>query len=116
MRDYKKLDVWQRSYKLGLTIYSVTKTFPREEMYGLTSQLRRASISIPLNIAEGSRRSTDKDYKSFLHNAYGSNAEVEVQIMYAKDLGYISNETCIYLLEEISQISRMLNSFIKTLS
>lgn len=116
MRDYKKLEVWQKSYRLGLTIYLITKTFPKEEIYGLTSQVRRASISIPLNIAEGSRRSTDKDFKSFLHIAYGSCAEIEVQIMYAKDFNYINDETCTSLLEEISQVSRMLNSFIKILS
>ena len=116
MRDYKKLTVWQKSYDFGIHLYSDTKNFPKEELYGLTSQVRRSSISIPLNIAEGSRRSTDKDYRSFIHIAYGSCAELEVQIMYAKDLTYIDTETCLNLLEEISQISRMLNSFIKTLS
>lgn len=116
MRDYKKLEVWQKSYQLGLTIYTITKNFPKEELYGITSQMRRSSISIPLNIAEGSRRSTDKDYKSFIHIAYGSCAELEVQIMYAQDLGYIDTETYSRFLEEISQISKMLNSFIKTLS
>jgi four helix bundle protein len=116
MRDYKKLEVWNKAYAFGVTIYAVTKMFPKDESYGLTFQLRRASISIPLNIAEGSRRSTDKDYKSFLHNAYGSSAEVEVQIMYAKELGYIDTKTSEMLLLEISQISRMLNSFIQKLS
>jgi four helix bundle protein len=105
MRDYKKFEVWQKSYKLGFTIYEVTKQFPREELYGLTSQVRRACISIPLNIAEGSRRSTDKDFKSFLHIAYGSCAELEVQIMYAKDFGYIDEKTVLSTLEEISHIS-----------
>jgi four helix bundle protein len=78
--------------------------------------MRRASISIPSNIAEGSRKSTDKDFKSFLHIAYGSCAELEVQVMYAKDFNYISQEVSSSLLEKISQVSRMLNSFIKTLS
>ena len=116
MRDYKKLEVWNKAYILGITVYSITKTFPKEEIYGLTSQMRRASLSIPLNIAEGSRKSTDKDYKSFIHIAYGSCAELEVQVMYAKDFNYISPETATSLLNSISQISRMLNSFIKTLS
>mgnify|MGYP003450571294 CR=1 FL=1 len=116
MRDYKKLEVWHKSYILGINIYSITKTFPKEEVYGLTSQMRRASISIPSNIAEGSRKSTDKDFKSFLHIAYGSCAELEVQVMYAKDFNYISQEVSSSLLEKISQVSRMLNSFIKTLS
>ncbi len=116
MRDYKKLEVWNMAYKLGILIYSVTKTFPRDEIYGLTSQMRRASLSIPLNIAEGSRKSTDKDFRSFLHIAYGSCAELEVQVMYAKDFNYISTEVADSLLESTTQISRMLNAFIKTLS
>jgi four helix bundle protein len=116
MKDYKKLEVWQKSYKLGLDIYNVTQSFPKEEQYGLTSQLRRASLSIPLNISEGSRRSTDKDFRQFLHIAYGSCAELEVEVMYAKDFGYITEQKCISILEELSQISRMLNSFIQTLS
>jgi four helix bundle protein len=116
MRDYKKLEVWQKSYKLGFIIYTITKEFPKDELYGLTSQMRRSCISIPLNIAEGSRRSTDKDFRAFLHIAYGSCAELEVQIMYAQDFNYIQKEACKPLLDEISTISRMLNSFIKTLS
>ena len=116
MRDYKKLDIWEKSYNLGRTIYAITNTFPKEETYGLTSQLRRSIISIPLNIAEGSRRSTNKDFKHFLHIAYGSCAEAEVQIMYARDFQYIQNEVADSLLAEISQISRMLNSFIKIIS
>ena len=116
MQDYKKLEIWNKSYKLELTIYSITKKFPKEELYGLTSQIRRSSVSISSNIAEGSRRSTDKDFKSFLHIAYGSSAELEVQIMYARDLNYINKETSISILEEISQISRMLNTFIQKLS
>lgn len=113
MRDYKKLTVWEKSYKFGIHIYAITKLFPKEEMYGLTSQLRRAAISIPSNIAEGSRKSTAKDFRSFLHNAYGSGAEMEVQIMFAKDLGYINTETCDNLLNELSEIMKMLNSLIQ---
>ncbi len=115
MRDYKKLTVWEKSYAFGINIYTVTKNFPKEEIYGLTSQLRRASLSIPSNIAEGSRRSTEKDFRSFLHIAYGSGAEMEVQIMFAKDLGYISPEVCEDLLSKLSEIMRMLNSLIQKL-
>jgi four helix bundle protein len=115
MRDYKKLNVWEKSYAFGINIYTITKKFPKEEIYGLTSQLRRASLSIPSNIAEGSRRSTEKDFRSFLHIAYGSGAEMEVQIMFAKDLGYISPEVCTSLLSELSEIMRMLNSLIQKL-
>lgn len=116
MRDYKKLIVWDKSYKLGIDIYSVTKTFPKEEIYGLTSQLRRSAISIPSNIAEGSRRSTEKDYKSFLHVAYGSGAELEVQILFSKDLSYISNDTCKKLLNNLSEVMKMLNALILKLT
>ena len=110
------MTVWGKSYTFGIHIYSVTKNFPKEEIYGLTSQLRRAAISIPSNIAEGSRRSTEKDFRSFLHIAYGSGAELEVQILFAKDLGYIDTQTYYSLLLELSEIMKMLNAFIYKLS
>ncbi len=116
MRDYKKMNVWEKSYAFGIHIYSITKSFPKEEMYGLTSQLRRAAVSIPSNIAEGSRKSTQKDFRSFLYNAYGSGAEMEVQIMFAKDLKYITPEMCTNLLNELSEIMKMLNSLIQKVS
>lgn len=116
MRDYKKLQVWQKAYSLGVEIYKVTKLFPKEEIYGLTSQLRRSAVSIPSNIAEGSRRSTEKDYKSFLYIAYGSVAELEVQIMYAEEFGYVTSDVAELIMKELSEISRMLNSFIQKLS
>lgn len=116
MSDYKKLTVWQKSYTFGIQVYKITNIFPKEEAYGLTSQIRRSAISIPSNIAEGSRRSTGKDFRSFLHIAYGSGAELEVQIMFAKDLGYISTEICTELLSELSEIMRMLNTLIQKLS
>lgn len=116
MRDYKKMTVWEKSYTFGLLVYSATKPFPKEEIYGLTSQLRRAAISIPSNIAGGSRRSTEKDFKSFLYIAYGSGAELEVQILFARDLGYLSQESSESLLLKLSGIMRMLNAFIQKLS
>ena len=116
MRDYKKIIVWEKSYKFGITIYSVTKLFPKEEIYGLTSQLRRAAVSIPSNIAEGSRKSTQKDFRSFLYNAYGSGAEIEVQIMFARDFRYITTEKSQILLSELSEIMKMLNALIQKIS
>ncbi len=116
MRDYKKMTVWEKSYTFGLLVYSATKPFLKEEIYGLTSQLRRAAISIPSNIAEGSRRSTEKDFKSFLYITYGSGAELEVQILFARDLGYLSQESSESLLLKLSEIMRMLNAFIQKLS
>lgn len=116
MSDYKKLTVWEKSYTFGIAVYKITNTFPKEEIYGLTSQIRRSAISIPSNIAEGARRSTEKDFRSFLYISYGSGAELEVQIMFAKDLGYISKEESIKLLDELSEIMKMLNAFIQKLS
>ena len=115
MRDYKKLIVWQKSYSFGLHIYTITKKFPKEESYSLTSQLKRSSTSIALNIAEGSNRSTEKDFRSFLYTAYGSGAETEVSLLYAKDLGYISEKDYMILEKELSEIMKMLNSFISKL-
>jgi four helix bundle protein len=116
MRDYKKLHVWEKSYNFGVRIYSITKSFPKEEIYGLTSQIRRSAVSIPSNIAEGSRRSTEKDFRSFLYVAYGSGAELEVHILFCKDLGYITEEVCDTLLLELSEIMKMLNALILKLS
>ncbi len=116
MRDYKKMTVWQKSYTLGISLCKVTQGFPKEEAYGLTSQLRRAAVSIASNIAEGSRRSTDKDFRSFLYIAFGSGAELEVQILFAKDLGYVNEKEANQLLVNLEEIMKMLNAFIKTLS
>lgn len=116
MRDYKKLKVWEKSYALSLTIYAITKNFPKEELYGLTSQAKRSVMSIPLNIAEGSRRSTEKDFRSFLYIAYGSGAELEVQILFMKDLGYILPEVAEELLKELTEIMKMLNALIQKVS
>lgn len=116
MRDYKKFSVWEKSYTFGIHLYEITKPFPKEELYGLTSQIRRAAISIPSNIAEGSKRSTEKDFRSFLYIAYGSGAELEVQILFARDLGYITPTVSTELILELEEIMKMLNSFIKKLS
>jgi len=88
IHDYKDLIVWQKSMDLVVLIYELTSKFPDLEKFGLISQMRRCAISIPSNIAEGRRRSTKKDYSSFLHNAYGSGAELETQIEISKRLGY----------------------------
>ncbi|MCZ6445408.1 MAG: four helix bundle protein [Planctomycetota bacterium] len=77
MQDFRNLEVWQRAYALALDVYRASRHFPREEIYSLTSQVRRCSISIPSNIAEGCGRQTDADFKRFLHIAMGSAAELE---------------------------------------
>ena len=92
LKNYKELNVWQKSYKLCLHIYKVTKRFPKDEMYGLTSQIRRSAVSIPSNIAEGYGRKTTLEYVRFLYIAYGSVCELETQTMISGDLGYVGKE------------------------
>jgi four helix bundle protein len=89
LKNYKELKIWQRSYQLCLEIYKITKTFPNEERYGLTSQIRRAAVAVPSNIAEGYGRKTTPEYIRFLYNAYGSICELETQILLSGDPGYI---------------------------
>ena len=113
--SYKNLIVWQKSIDLVLSVYRLTENFPREEVYGLTSQMRRASVSIPSNIAEGSRRGTRKDFRSFLLNAFGSGAELETQIVIAKRLSFsnaLDFQEVDNLLEEVM---KMLNKMIQEL-
>ncbi|OGG86591.1 hypothetical protein A3B87_01970 [Candidatus Kuenenbacteria bacterium RIFCSPHIGHO2_02_FULL_39_13] len=88
MNSYKDLIVWQKAMELVVEIYKLTESFPKEELYGLTSQIRRSVISIPSNIAEGSRRVSRKDFRNFLMIAYGSGAELETQIEIAKKLAF----------------------------
>ena len=115
LRSYKELNVWQKSYKLCLHIYKVTKRFPKDEMYGLTSQIRRSAVSIPSNIAEGYGRKTTLDYVRFLYIAYGSVCELETQTMISGDLGYVGKERLQELREEIGDVERMLKAMIKSL-
>ncbi len=109
IESYENLIVWQKAMDLVILIYELTQSFPKEEMYGLNSQLRRASVSIPSNIAEGSRRSSRKDFRNFLLNAYGSGAELETQIKIAKRLQFGKNEDYKEIESLLSEIMRMLN-------
>lgn len=115
LKNYKDLKVWQKSYQLCLEIYKVTKEFPKEERYGLTSQIRRAAVSVPSNIAEGYGRKTTPEYIQFLYVAYGSTCELETQIFLSGDLGYIETEKLEKLQEEIGEVERMLKALIKSL-
>jgi len=112
VKTHKDLDIWKRGMSLVEQVYSVTQTFPKEEMYGLTSQLRRASVSFPSNIAEGAARSSVKEYIQFLYIAVGSLSEIETQITIADRLGYLSGDK---LLEEIESLRKMTLNFIKYL-
>jgi four helix bundle protein len=115
LKNYRELIVWQKSYQSCLEIYRITKDFPKEEKYGLTSQIRRAAVSVPSNIAEGYGRKTTPDYVRSLYVAYGSNCELETQILLSRDLLYINKEDSKKIQENIEEVERMLKALIKSL-
>jgi len=108
MRDFRQLRIWELSHNLTLKIYRITKDFPKEELFSLTSQMRRSSSSIPTNIAEGCGRGSNSDYARFLQIAVGSSSELDYQILLAKDLEYIDNTLYAELNNEISSLQRQL--------
>jgi four helix bundle protein len=113
MLDYKELQVWQKAMKLAEDVYKLSANFPREEMYGLTSQIRRSAISIPSNIAEGSSRAGTKEFIQFLSIARGSSAELETQLILASRLGYTAEvEAALSLLTSVRQ---MINALVRSL-
>ena len=115
MQHFNKLQVWQRSHKMVLALYRATRTFPSDERFGLTSQLRRAALSVPTNIVEGSRRATAKDYSRFLNIAEGSLGETEYLVSLSRDLNYLPSESASSLLTEIKELASMLHSLRKTI-
>lgn len=115
MRDFEKLKVWERSHYLVLQIYQMTKSLPKDEQYGITSQIRRASLSIPTNIAEGCGKYTERDFAKFLNIAYGSASEVQYLLLLIKDLKYITEPIITELENEITEIKKMLYSLIEKL-
>ena len=108
MRPHERLDVWNNAIELVTTIYRNTRAFPSDERFGLTSQIRRAAVSIPANIAEGAARNSSKEFRYFLSNAQGSASELETEILIAQRLGYISAETYAAVRAEIDSIGRMI--------
>lgn len=117
IKSYKDLTVWQKAYKLSLLVYKLTKGFPKEELYALVSQMRRAAISIPSNIAEGYCRQRKLEYIQFLQIAFASGAELETQLLISKDLGYLTEgefEKANNLLQEVMKMLNSLISRIKT--
>ena len=108
MQRYRDLEVWKRSHSLVLRLYGLTKAYPDDERFGMTSQLRRAAVSVPANIAEGAKRRTSQDFARFLNIAEGSLSEVDYLLLCSKDLGYISAPTFEPVAREIDEISRML--------
>ena len=113
--SYKDLKAWQRSMQLVQEIYRITLTFPKNETFGLTSQMRRAAVSVPSNIAEGKGRSTDRDFVHFLCNARGSLLELETQVLIASGLRYVTKELAESLTDETEQIGKMLNGLINAI-
>ena len=115
MRNFLNLEIWKRSHQLTLKIYRITKYFPKEEIFGLTSQMRRSSSSIPTNIAEGCGRNSNPEMKRFLIIATGSSSELEYHLILSKDLQYLSETTCKKLQNELIEIRKMIYAFIKNL-
>jgi four helix bundle protein len=115
MKTFKDLDVWQRSVLFATEIYVVTKSFPKEETYGLISQLRRASVSIASNLAEGSKKGK-KEFSHFIKIAQGSGAEIETQLIISNNLGFLNEDNFQKLLTELESIMRMLTSLYKSVT
>ncbi len=115
MQSYRELIVWQRSIELVEEIYKITKNFPREEIYGLTSQMRRSAISIPSNIAEGYARKHKQEYIQFLRIAFGSGAELETQLEIAMKLEFIKTQDTRRAQGLLGEVMRMLNKLVASL-
>lgn len=115
MAHFKELLVWQKSINFVIEIYKETESFPKSEMYGLVSQIKRATVSIASNIAEGNSRRSVPDYVQFLRISRGSCAEVETQLIISKNLGFLNEEKSLKLNQDITEISKMLNCLINSL-
>ncbi len=114
--SYREIKVWQKAIELVMDIYSCTRSFPKEDMFGLVSQLRRAAVSIASNIAEGKGRRTDREFLQFLHHARGSVFEFETQITIAGRLGYMPEAEVLRLGNSAGEIARMLSGLIKAIT
>lgn len=108
MKNFKELLIWKIAFKISKEVYFLTKKFPKEELYGLTSQIRRSAISIPSNIAEGCGRNTQKEFLQFLYNAFGSLKELECQLILAKEFKFISESDYLSLQELCESLSKIM--------
>jgi four helix bundle protein len=113
MRDFRTLEVWQKAHGLSLLIYKSTADFPKEEKFGLTSQIRRCSVSIEANIAEGCGRGGDQDFRRFLHIALGSASELDCELLLAKDLSFLDSKNYDNSYRELRSIKAMLSTLIR---
>ena len=108
MQKFTELKVWQRSHQLALEVYRMTTSFPSEERFGVISQIRRAAVSVPTNIAEGSKKKSSREYARFLNIAEGSLAETEYLLLLCRDLGYLDSDLAVAKIQEADELSRML--------
>lgn len=115
MHNYKELKIWQRSIKLAEDVYALTGTFPKEEIYGLSQQLRRSAVSVPSNIAEGAGRGSNAQFKYFLEISMGSCNELQTQLELSLRFNYISREKADVILDEAYQVYKMILAFYNTL-
>ena len=116
MKDFRTLKVWEKAHKLSLSIYKCTRTFPKDELYGMTSQIRRASSSIGANIAEGCGKDSDAELRRYFIIAMGSSSELENYLLLAKDLEYVGQEEYVKIQNELIEVRKMLNAFIQKLT
>lgn len=116
MRDFRKYAVWEQSHRLTLELYRVTKNFPKEELYGLVSQIRRAAVSIPANVAEGAVKVSEKDFARYLGISFGSASELEYLMLLSHDLGFIETTGYETIHSEIVSIKKQLYQLIQKLN
>ena len=116
IKDFRDLDIWKVGKEIAVEVYEISKNFPKEELYGLVTQMRRASVSIPSNVAEGFNRQHNKEYRQFLYIALGSCAELETQLEVSCDLGFLTSVVRDQFLKKLNYESRMLQNLIKKIS
>jgi four helix bundle protein len=113
MRDFKKLAVWEKAHRFVLEIYNVTKKFPKDELFGIVSQIRRSSVSIPNNIAEGCGRNSKNEMFNFFNISMGSSAECEYLLLLSLDLGYLNSTQYKILNDKLIEVRKMLNTYMR---
>lgn len=116
MRNFKQLLIWQKGFEIAVQSFKLVETFPREEKFGLSSQITRASVSIPSNIAEGSSRTSEKDYNRFLEHSLGSSFELETQLLIAESVNYGDSVIRLKMLQSVTEEQKMLVSFMSKLN
>jgi four helix bundle protein len=115
VKDFKELKVWEKAHELTLSLYSLSKSFPKEELYGLTSQLRRSAVSLCANIAEGCRRRSDGEFVRFLQISRGSASELEYHLLLSRDLGFMNESAHANLQRKLAEVQRMLTSLVSAI-